>query len=115
MHSSRRAQSSCPADAARGPPRRFRASGSGSHPRMTMRVAALYGRDPTALRTAAEVLALRGIYPSVEAAHAGLLAVQAAKLPPKPEKRRPLRLWVQSVRRLLVFGGFISPPRGTPR
>src|SRR5207248_2874999 len=83
--------------------------------RMTMRVAALYGRDPTALRTAAEVLALRGIYPSVEAAHAGLLAVQAAKLPPKPEKRRPLRLWVQSVRRLLVFGGFISPPRGTPR
>jgi hypothetical protein len=83
--------------------------------RMTMRLAALYGRDPAALRTAAEVLALRGIYPSVEAAHAGLLEVQAAKLPPKPERRRPLRLWVQSVRRLLVFGGFISPPRATPR
>lgn len=83
--------------------------------RMTMRLAALYGRDPAALQTVAEVLALRGIYPSVEGAHAGLLAIQAAKLPPKPERRRPLRLWVQSVRRLLVFGGFISPPRATPR
>lgn len=83
--------------------------------RMTMRLAALYGREPAALRTAAEVLALRGVYPTAEAAEAGLLAVQAAKLPPKPERRRPVRLWVESVRRLLVFGGFLSAPRGTPR
>jgi hypothetical protein len=83
--------------------------------RMTMRLAALYGHDPGALRTAAEVLALRGVYPSVEAAQAGLAAVQDAKLPPKPERRRPLRLWIRSVRRLLVFGGFLSPPRATRR
>jgi hypothetical protein len=82
--------------------------------RMTMRLAALYGRDPGALRTAAEVLALRGVYPSAEAAKSGLLNVQAAKLPPKPERRRPPRLWVECVRRVLVFGGFLSAPRGTP-
>lgn len=80
--------------------------------RMTLRLAALYGRDPAALHTAAEVLSLRGVYPSIEAAQAGLLAVQAASLPPKPEKRRSLRLWIRSVRRLLVFGGFLSPPSG---
>jgi hypothetical protein len=80
-----------------------------------MRLAALYGRDPGALRTAAEVLALRGVYPSADAAQSGLLTAQAAKLPPKPERRRPLRLWMQSVRRLLVFGGFLSPPSATPR
>jgi hypothetical protein len=83
--------------------------------RMTMRLAVLYGGDPAALRTAAEVLALRGIYPSVDAAEAGLAAVEGARLPPKPEKRRPVRLWIESVRRLLVFGGFLSPSRGTPR
>lgn len=41
--------------------------------------------------------------------------MQGAKLPPKPERRRPLRLWVRSARRLLVFGGFISPSRETSR
>jgi hypothetical protein len=82
--------------------------------RMTLRLAALYGRDPEALRTAGEVLSLRGVYPSTEAAEAGLLAVQAVTLPPKPTKRRSLRLWVRSVRRLLVFGGFLSPARAAP-
>jgi hypothetical protein len=83
--------------------------------RMTLRLAALYGRDPSALRTAAEVLSLRGVYPSPQAAEAGLLSVQAARLPAKPATRRPLRLWIGSGRRLLVFGGFLSPPRGIPR
>jgi hypothetical protein len=83
--------------------------------RMTLRLAALYGRDPATLRTAAEMLALRGVYPTIDAAHAGLLAVEATKLPAKPERRRSLRLWIESIRRLLVFGGFLSPPRGTPR
>jgi len=80
--------------------------------RMTLRLAALYGRDPAALSTAAEALSLRGVYPSVQAAEVGLLAVQAASLPPKPSRRRPLRVWIDSVRRLLVFGGFLSPPSG---
>jgi hypothetical protein len=79
--------------------------------RMTLRLAALHGRDPAALHTAAEVLSLRRVYPSIQAAEAGLLAVQAASLPPKPVKRRSLRLWIRSARRLLVFGGFLSPPR----
>ena len=80
--------------------------------RMTLRLAALYGRDPAAASTAAEMLWLRGMYPSLQAAEAGLLAVQAARLPPKPAKRRPLRVWITSARRLLVLGGFLSPPSG---
>jgi hypothetical protein len=79
--------------------------------RMTLRLAALYGRDPGAVRTSAEPLWLRGMHPSVDAAEAELLAVRATPLPPKPQRRRPLRLWFRAVRRLLVFGGFLSPPR----
>src|ERR1700704_1240278 len=38
--------------------------------RMTLRIAALYDRDSTSLRTAAEGLALRGVHSSVESAEA---------------------------------------------
>jgi hypothetical protein len=82
--------------------------------RMTLRLAALYGHDPRTLRTAAEALWLRRTYPTIEAAEAGLRAVQAEPLPPKPARRRSLRVWIQSIRRLLVFGGFLSPPSGRP-
>ena len=78
--------------------------------RMTLRLAALYGRDPGILRTAAEVLSLRGVYPTVEDAETGLLAVEDMGVPAKPASRRPLRLWIECGRRLLVFGGFIGPP-----
>jgi hypothetical protein len=78
--------------------------------RMTLRVAALYGRDPDDLRTAAELLALRGVHPTAEAAEASLRAVRAAGVPPKREVRRPLRSWARSVYMLLVFGGFLSAP-----
>jgi hypothetical protein len=80
--------------------------------RMTLRLAALYGRDPGILQTAAEMLSLRGVYPTVQDAEAGLLAVEAMGMPPKPERRRPLRLWIDSGLRMLVFGGFIGPPSG---
>jgi hypothetical protein len=83
--------------------------------RMTLRLATLYDRDPGTLHTAAEVLSLRGVYPSAETATAGLLAVQSRGVPPKPDRRRPLRVWIESGRRLLVFGGFLSPPSGRPR
>jgi len=83
--------------------------------RMTLRLAALYGRDPGILSTAAELLSLRGVYPDAGAAEAGLLAVESAGMPPKPEHRRPLRLWIDSGMRLLVFGGFIGPPSGESR
>jgi hypothetical protein len=79
--------------------------------RMTLRLAALYDRDPAALGTAAEALWLRGVYPNVEAAQAGLEAVQSEPVPQKPESRRSFKLWVASVQRVLVFGGFMSPPR----
>jgi hypothetical protein len=80
--------------------------------RMTLRLAALYGHDPAAQHTAAEMLFLRGVYPSIQPAQAGLSVVQAAGHAPKPEKRRSLRVWIGSARRLLVFGGFLSPPSG---
>jgi hypothetical protein len=80
--------------------------------RMTLRLAALYGRDPGILKTAAELLSLRGVYPDADAAEAGLIAVEGMGVPAKPSERRPFRVWMESGRRLLVFGGFIGPPSG---
>ena len=77
--------------------------------RMTLRTAALYDRDPRDLRTSAEMLALRGIHPDIEAAEAALTAVRDKGIPDRPQKRRSLRTWVHSVYLLLVFGGFMSP------
>jgi hypothetical protein len=75
--------------------------------RMALRTAALYGHDPAALGTAAEMLALRGVHPTVaSAAHA--LAVVRDGPPPKPVARRSLRTWIASVRAILIFGGFLS-------
>jgi hypothetical protein len=79
--------------------------------RMTLRLAALYGRDPRDLHTSAELLRLRGLHRTVEAAEAALRAVDATTEPSKPDRRRPLRVWYVSVRRVLVFGGFMSLPR----
>lgn len=79
--------------------------------RMTLRIAALYGRDPGEMRTAAEMLALRGVHPTPEAAEKALLEVRAAGLPEKPSQRRPLRSWVRSAYMLLIFGGFLSAPQ----
>jgi hypothetical protein len=80
--------------------------------RMTLRLAALYGRDPRDLRTSAELLRLRGVHPTVDAAQASLIAVRDGVVPTRPDGRRPIALWVDSIRRLLVFGGFLSPPKG---
>ncbi|MGI8713677.1 MAG: hypothetical protein ACR2NR_10935 [Solirubrobacteraceae bacterium] len=77
---------------------------------MVLRTAALYGRDPRELGAAAEMLALRGVYPTPEAARVALDTVLAKSLPEKPPRRRRLRNWVHSVRMVLVFGGFLSPP-----
>jgi hypothetical protein len=77
--------------------------------RMTLRTAALYDRDPHALRTAAEMLALRGVHPTVEKAEKELIATRDTPLPDKPEHRRPIRNWITSGFSLLVFGGFMSP------
>jgi hypothetical protein len=77
---------------------------------MTLRTAALYKRDPRDTLVAAELLALRGVHPSVESAQAALDAVRAAPLPEKPDSRRSWRVWVHSIRMILVFGGFVSRP-----
>jgi hypothetical protein len=82
--------------------------------RMTLRIAALYGRDPRELKTTAEMLALRGVHPTVEDAEAALIAVQNAPTPDRPAHRRSLRTWVDSGYRLLVFGGFMSPSAAEP-
>ena len=77
---------------------------------MLLRTAALFGRDPTELRTAAELLALRGIHPTVDAAEASLKVVRATPLPDKPTERRPLKTWFESIRMVLVIGGFLGAP-----
>jgi hypothetical protein len=78
--------------------------------RMLLRTAVLYGRDPRELETAAEMLALRGVHPSVDAARSALLSVQDAPLPKKPTARGPWRTWVHSVYDVLIFGGFLAAP-----
>ncbi len=83
--------------------------------RMTLRLAALYGHDATSLRTAAELLALRGVHPTAEAAEQALLEVQDKPLPGKPPRRRPVRHWVHSIYILLVFGSFLPPPSKNQR
>ena len=77
---------------------------------MVLRTAALYGRDPRDLETSAEVLALRGVHPTVEAARAALEQVRDTPAPGKPVRRRSLRTWVRSLYVLLIFGGFVSAP-----
>src|SRR3954466_2724436 len=59
--------------------------------RMSLRTAALFGRDPTTMQTAAEMLALRGVHPTVEEAETALREV--AETPPPVAKRRSLRTW----------------------
>jgi hypothetical protein len=83
--------------------------------RMTLRTAALYGRDPSDPRTSAEMLVLRGVHKTVDDAHAALIAVRDTPLPARPPTRRPLSLWVRAVYQLLVFGGFLSPMSGKLR
>jgi hypothetical protein len=48
---------------------------------MVLRTAALYGHHPGALRTGAEMLALRGIHPTVEAARAAIEHVNTIRFP----------------------------------
>jgi len=78
---------------------------------MVLRTAALYGRDPREHQAAAELLALRGIHASVDAALDAVRGVAATPIPDKPAARRPVRTWVRSVRMVLVLGGFLNPPK----
>jgi hypothetical protein len=81
--------------------------------RMGLRTAALFGHDPGTMRTAAEMLTLRGVHPTVEDAEAALRAVEAA--PPPVAVRRSIRTWFNSIRYVLIFGGFLSAPTAKER
>jgi hypothetical protein len=76
--------------------------------RMLLRTAALYDRDPQELEVTAEILALRGVHPTIDAARSALLQVEDVPVPAKPTKRRPLRTWVRAGYVLLILGGFLS-------
>ena len=77
--------------------------------RLHLRVGALYDHDPADPEVAADFLVLRGVYPDRASALAGLATVRAQPLPGK-RTRMSLRAWYEAVLRVLVLGGFISPP-----
>jgi CTP:molybdopterin cytidylyltransferase MocA len=77
---------------------------------MVLRIAALCGRDARTDEVAAELLALRGLHPSVQDARRALADVAATPLPGSPDRRRSVRTWLASARMVLVFGGFLSSP-----
>ena len=77
---------------------------------MLLRTAALYDDDPRVPEAAAEMLALRGVHPTIDAARSAVLSVRDVPMPEKPSGRRPLRTWVRSVYVLLIFGGFLPAP-----
>jgi len=75
---------------------------------VVLRTAALYDRDPRGHEPAAEVLALRGVHPTVDSARSALLAVADVPMREKPAARRRWRTWVRGVYELLILGGFLS-------
>jgi len=80
--------------------------------RMVGRIAALEGNDPRDPRMAAEMLALRGLYPTPDAA-AEALAKLAPELPSgsdRPSLLRSWRTWYELVKRVLVLVGMLAPP-----
>jgi hypothetical protein len=76
--------------------------------RMTLRIAALYDRDLGDHRLPAEMLVLRGVYPSVDAAEAALASIRNPSSS-RPDGRRawPVRLF-ELGRRVLVLAGFLG-------
>jgi hypothetical protein len=77
--------------------------------RFHLRVAALYGHDPTDPHVAADFLVLRGVHPNRELALAELDVVRATPVPSKGV-RTPLRSWYAAVVRILILAGFLSAP-----
>ena len=76
---------------------------------MERRIAALYEHAAGDLQTSAEILVMRQVHPTVEAAKAALRKVIDDPSPEKPTERRRLRVWVRSIYTMLVYGGFVTP------
>ena len=83
--------------------------------RLVMRIAALHGRDPTAPGMAAEVLTLRGVYPTVAEAQHALDHIGDEQKPGGHRDR--VAAWAFLVRRVLILAAFTSasnPDDGKP-
>jgi hypothetical protein len=74
--------------------------------RMAMRIAALHGHDPTDPRMPAELLALRGVYPSVDEAQEALDRLDEDA--PETGRRDSIAAWYFLVRRILILAAFNS-------
>jgi hypothetical protein len=74
--------------------------------RLALRIAALHGRDPTDPRLPAELLALRGVYPSVEEAEVALANIDTEA--PESGRRDRVVAWAFLVRRILILAAFNS-------
>ena len=77
--------------------------------RFHLRVAALYGHDPTDPEVAADFLVLRGVHRNREQALAELAVTRATPTPPKGN-RTPLKSWYAAVVSILVLAGFMRAP-----
>src|SRR5262249_39210071 len=76
--------------------------------RMTLRIAALYDRDLGDPRLPAEMLVLRGVYPSIDEAEAALAPLRDPSTSRSEDRRAwPVRLF-ELGRRILVLAGFIG-------
>jgi hypothetical protein len=74
--------------------------------RMAMRIGALHGRDPTDPSMPAELLALRGVYPSVPEAQEALDRIDQEV--PDAGRRDRIGAWYFLVRRILILAAFTS-------
>jgi len=74
---------------------------------MTLRIAALYGRDLQAPGVAAELLVLRGVHPTRAEAQE---ALDALRNRPHRRLRGGVRALIRLGRRVMILAGFMDPP-----
>lgn len=75
--------------------------------RMSMRIAALNGRDTTDPSIVEELLVLRGVYPDTDAAADAIAHLDERH--DSGQGRERVAIWYQLVRRILVLAGFLAP------
>ena len=80
--------------------------------RMVMRIAALKGRDPREPAFAAELLCLRGLYATPEAAEAGLEELGTGPPGEVTGVRRRVVAWYRLVYRILILAGLLAGSGG---
>jgi hypothetical protein len=78
--------------------------------RMAMKIAALHDRDPARPEFASEVLYLRGIYATPDAATRALSRLDAAPARARASPAMKLRSWIQLIYLILILAGFLPTP-----